>query len=158
MKDSTTTRFDWNRWAIASGRIGFLSLMLVFWASSVDSRFDWRIFVLSGAAVFLSLTRNWFLVPLHLRNKDADADDWKRYVESDWPYVDALSEFSGAEIDEMRDAIAHEDKVEMNRLISICFSHWEDSEKIKFTKFFNKHFVTTDSFTVSDSGEIRRWD
>ena len=149
---------NWERFGKATGAVGAIAFVLVFFAASLDGRFDWRVFILAGGALFLSWCRGWMLVPEHLRHDDAEKEMWGRFHESDWRFVDLLSELSGSEIDEMRDVFNRGDDAGARKMI---LHHWPDmalGDVQEFIRFFNQEFMIEVSAFVDESGRLTPFD
>ena len=157
MANPASDVLDYKRWQIASGKVGFVAFLLVFIAAS-SGGFSWFVFLLAGSAVFLMWSRNFALVPTHVRFEKAEAESYTAFSESDWIFVDAVGDMDGSEIDAMRDAFRAADNEAARRLLKSHFSEFDDDEEVRFFRFSLRRFVGDCDVYLTDTGRLARWE
>ena len=147
----------WTRFQVASGRSGGVAFLLVLLASVIHGNFDWMVFLIAGAAVFIAWSRSWMLVPDHLRNQDQEDAMWNRFFESDWRFVDSISGLNGTELDELKARFKAGDDAAVRAFVRRRWT-FEGEEMQPFLIFFSNTFSGTVSAYIDDSGRLRPFD
>jgi len=148
----------WQRFTKTTGLTGGLAFLMVYFAASLNGRFDWSVFFLAGTALFLCWARTWILVPIHACQATAEDEMWNRFFESDWRFVNTVSGLSGAELDELRALFRDGNDTRARGWIK---QHWEgmDSAEVQdFMRFFNEEFMDTISAYLDDTGRLQPYD
>lgn len=145
----------WRRFSKSTGFLGGLAVVLVIFASRAGGGFDWKVFLLSGLALLIAWSQSWLLVPLHLRHKEAETQEWNRFFESDWRFVDAISGLNGTELDALRDVFRKGQDAAARAAIELHFPAFEGAEVQAFLVFFNDTFMDTVSAYIDEDGRLQ---
>lgn len=148
----------WQRFSKATGVLGGIAILLVIFAARVGGGFDWRVFFLAGLAVLLCWAQSVMLVPHHLRNEAAAEQEWIRFGEGDWRFVDIVSGLSGSEIDALRALFAAGDTLGVRAFLKEQAAMLDEDEVTAFIRFFNDGWTIEVASYVDETGAIRTID
>lgn len=147
----------WPRFAKSSGRLGLLAVVLLLLASRINGSFDWKVFAIGGAALLIAWSRSWVLVPIHMRNQKHEDAMWDRFFETDWKFVDAISELSGTELDDLRALFQAGADDEVRAFVKARWSY-DGADMQAFLHFFNQTFNDTVTAYIDDTGRLQPFD
>lgn len=148
----------WQRFQKTTGFTGVLAFLLVWFAASLNGRFNWNVFFVAGAALFVCWARTWALVPIHMRHETAEQEMWGRYYETDWRFVGNVSDLSGTKLDELRSLFQSGEDIKVREWIQSYWENMDSKETQEFIRVFSGVFMDMESAYIDDSGRLQPFD
>ncbi|WP_299031071.1 hypothetical protein [uncultured Sulfitobacter sp.] len=148
----------WQRFQKTTGFAGVLAFLLVFFAASLNGRFDWGVFFVAGAALLVCWARTWVLVPIHMRHENAEKEMWGRYYETDLHFARNIADLSGSELEELRSLFQIGEDTKVREWIQSNWDHMDSKETQEFIRVFSELFMDMESAYIDDSGRLQPFD